>query len=117
MKMKHAYITFFNLMGSKAGGRLKKIEEWLIQENENVLLLKLFNKEDFITYEKYNHTNLKTAFMSNLKDENKEVFIKMLHSIAKLYDVEFLDHFSSYYEIGLSIEDYYLNEFNFKRNG
>lgn len=115
--MKHAYITFFNLIGSKDGGRLKKNEEWLIHESENVLLLKLFKKEDFKKYKDYDHTNLRTAFVNSLSDENKDLFIKMLHSIADLYETEFLEPFSSFFEIGLSIEEEYLNKFYYKKNG
>lgn len=115
--MKHAYITFFNLSGAKDTGRLKKIEEWLVLENENVLLLKLFNKDDFVIFKDYDHLNLITAFMSSLSDENKTLFIKILNSIAELYEDDFLEPFSSYHEIGLSIEEEYFNKFYFKRNG
>lgn len=117
INMKHAYITFFKLSGAKVTGRLKKIEEWLILENENVLLLKLFKKDDFKIYKDYDHLNLITAFMSSLSHENKDLFIKILNSIAELYENDFLEPFSSYYEIGLSIEEEYLNNFYFKRNG
>lgn len=115
--MKHAYITFFKLSGAKGTGKLKRIEEWLIHESENVLLLKLFKKDDFKIYKDYDHLNLVTAFMSSLSDDNKDLFIKMLNSIAELYEDDFLEPFSSFHEIGLSIEEEYYNNFYFKKNG
>lgn len=111
--MKHAYVTFFN----KSHTRLKKVEEWLIPEKENLLLLELFNYGDFEKYKDYDHTKLRTVFVSSLSATKKALFLKILDKIADLQEKEYLEPFSSFAEIGLSFEEDFINIFYSKNNG
>lgn len=111
--MNYAYVTFFN----KPRVRLKKAEEWLITENEKIQLLELFEYEDFNKYTDYEHTALKTAFISVLSATKKALFLEILYKIAELQEKEYLEPFSSFPEIGLSFEENFINDFYSKYNG
>ncbi|CAA7392427.1 hypothetical protein [Chryseobacterium fistulae] len=76
--MNYAYVTFFN----KPRVSLKRVEEWLIRENERIQLLELFEYKDFIKYTDYEHTALRTAFISGLSATKKALFFKILDKIG-----------------------------------
>ena len=100
--------------------RLRIAEEWLIENEEHIKkLASIFNKSDFQQLPVYEIVGLRTALISTLDEAKKLKFCKLLDRIAIAEDQERLEPFSSFNEIGISIEpetiNYFFNSKNSKR--
>lgn len=107
--MNYAFITTFIFSNNR---RLRIAEEWLLENEEHIkTLLSIFDKSDFQQLSVYEIVGLRTALMSKLDEAKKLLFCKLLDSIAIAEDEERLEPFSSFGEIGISLEPEAINYF------